>query len=463
MVEEQDMKDYSGYKPNSVAIMKKFGVKLWYKIEILSSKGTVQGVVLPRNKFAPDGFVEIKLKNGYNIGVPLDKNTKIKVIGEVPPMKVSFDQHIQPKNKNLPTVCLLGTGGTIASRLDYTTGAVIPAFEPGELFTAVPELAKISNIETEVVYQLLSENLTPQNWLELAKKIVELAKTNIDGIVIAHGTDTLSYASAALSFLLKNVSIPIVLVGSQRSSDRPSSDAALNLIHAVTIASKANIGEVVVCMMGSSAHDYGFIHRGTRVRKMHSSARHTFRSIGITPLGMIRDDEIKYFSTEIKPRDSKNRKKMECWSSIEEKVALIYSYPGMKGDILDFYLNSGYKGIVFAGSGLGHLPKTMYPALKRAYDAKIPILMTVQTLWGYTGMDVYESGRELQDLGVIPGKNMLPEVAFTKMCWALGNFNEYEKIREVLTTNIAGEITSGESMNGFQIFQGVEHTISPKE
>ncbi|MHA1775503.1 MAG: Glu-tRNA(Gln) amidotransferase subunit GatD [Promethearchaeota archaeon] len=457
----QTQEFYSGYKPQTIKIMQKFDVKIWDRIEITTSKGKAQGVVLPRNKFAPDGFIEIKLKNGYNIGIPVDESSNIKVLGTVPPMKVSFEQKTLPHNKKLPTVKLIGTGGTIASRLDYTTGAVIPAFEPGELFTAVPELAEISNIETEVVFQLLSENLSPQNWLELAKKIVSIAKSEIDGIIIAHGTDTLSFTAAALSFLLKNVSIPIVLVGSQRSSDRPSSDAALNLINAVKVASEANLGEVVVCMLGSSAHDYGFIHRGTRVRKMHSSARHTFRSIGASPLGMVRNQIITYFSPDYNPRNKNNLSKMDFWPKIEDKVALIYSHPGMQSDVLDFYINNGYKGIVFAGSGLGHLPKTMFPALKRAQQAEIPVLMTVQTIWGYTGMDVYESGRELLELGVIPGKNMLPEVAFAKMCWALGNFEGYNKVKEILTTNIAGEITLGEPMNGFMVLQGVEDKILP--
>ncbi|MHA1518641.1 MAG: Glu-tRNA(Gln) amidotransferase subunit GatD [Promethearchaeota archaeon] len=458
-----DKNNYLGYKSNSIEIMEKFGANTWSRVEIITDNGISTGIILPRNKFSEDGYIEIKLINGYNIGIPVDENTKINVLGEVPPMEVSFDQNIPPKNKKLPTIYLIGTGGTIASRLDYTTGAVIPAFEPGELYTAVPELSDICNLETEVAYKLLSENIEPSYWLVLAKKIVSLGKKKIDGVVIAHGTDTMSYTAAALSFLLKDLNFPVVLVGSQRSSDRPSSDAAMNLINAVTVAGKANLGEVVLTMMGSSAHDYGFIHRGTRVRKMHSSARHTFRSIGISPLGMIRDGNIQYFTEDLVHRSSKSKKKVSCWPKIEDKVVLIYSYPGMKGDIVDYYVEKGYKGIIFAGSGLGHLPSVMYAAIERAHKKKIPMLMTVQTLWGYTGMDVYETGRELQAIGIIPGKNMLPEVGFAKMCWALGNFDSYDEIKTQLLTNIAGEITPGESMNGYQIFQGVEGSIPEKK
>ncbi len=457
-----EKENYLGYKSQSIEVMKKFGAKTWSKVEITTDNGTSTGIILPRNKFSKDGYIEIKLKNGYNIGIPVGRDTQIKVLGEVPPMEVSFDQDIPPKNKNLPNIYLIGTGGTIASRLDYTTGAVIPAFEPGELYTAVPELSDICNLETEVAYKLLSENIEPSYWLVLAKKIVNLGKKKIDGVVIAHGTDTMSYTAAALSFLLKDLNFPVVLVGSQRSSDRPSSDAAMNLINAVTVAGKANLGEVVLTMMGSSAHDYGFIHRATRVRKMHSSVRHTFRSIGITPLGMIRDGDIQYFTEDLIHRSPKSKKKVSCWPKIEDKVALIYSYPAMKGEILDFYIDQGYKGIVFAGSGLGHLPSKMYPAIERAHKKKIPMLMTVQTLWGYTGMDVYETGRELQAIGIIPGKNILPEVGFAKMCWVLGNFETYDEIKNQLLTNVAGEITLGESMNGYQILQGVESSIPQK-
>ena len=273
MVKKQDHDEYQGYKPESIRILKKFQAKTWSRITITGPSGTAEGVILPRSKFAPDGWVEIKLKNGYNIGIELTDETEITVVGEEPPMEVKFDQVVPKKNKNLPTVTLLGTGGTISSRLDYVTGGVIPAFEPGELFTAVPELADVCNLETEVVYQIFSENITLQNWLQLAQKVAKIANApSVKGILIAHGTDTMSYTAAALSFLVKDLRVPVVLVGSQRSSDRPSSDAAMNLIHAARIAGTADCAEVVVCMLGSSAHDYGLIHRGTRVRKMHSVA-----------------------------------------------------------------------------------------------------------------------------------------------------------------------------------------------
>ena len=451
--------EFEGYKPQSIKILKKFGAKTWSRIKIKTKTLSSEGIILPRNQFAPDGYVEIKLKNGYNIGIPLDSTTNIEVLSQEPKMEVKFDSNVKiPKNKKLPNITLLGTGGTISSRLDYVTGAVIPAFEPAELFTAVPELSDVCNLDTDVVFKIFSENMKPKYWLELAKNIAKKANSGVDGILIAHGTDTIAYSSAALSFLLSDLKVPVVLVGSQRSSDRPSSDAAINLINAATVAGNADLAEVVVSMLGSSAHDYGFIHRGTRVRKMHSSVRHAFRSIDTTPLGMVRNGNIKFFTKDYKRRP-KNDIETIAAENIEEKIGLIYGYPGISSELIDFYVDKGYKGLVLAGTGLGHFPVDTFDSLKRAVDEGIPVVMTVQTIWGYTGMDVYEPGRKMQAIGIIPGQNMIPEVAFAKLSWILGNYNDPKEIKKLITTNIAGEITERESMNGYQIFQGVEDQI----
>jgi glutamyl-tRNA(Gln) amidotransferase subunit D len=277
-------------------------------------------------------------------------------------------------------------------------------------------------------------------WQKLAEKIEEAANSGVEGIMIGHGTDTMSFTSAALSFMLKDLSIPVVLVGSQRSSDRPSSDAALNLINAAVVAS-SDIAEVVVSMLGSSSHDYGLIHRGTLVRKMHSSVRDTFRTIDNIPLGMVRNREIKMFTEEYKKRSKSDTKAL---TDFEKKVALIYSYPDIDNEIIDFYVDKGYKGIVFAGTGLGHLPTTLYNSIERAIQEGMTILMTTQTLHGFVGMNVYSTGRELQNLGVIPGRNLLPEVGYVKLGWVLGQTSDPEEIKKLLLQNIAGEFIERE-------------------
>jgi len=245
----------------------------------------------------------------------------------------------------------------------------------------------------------------------------------------------MSFTSAALSFMLKNLSIPVVLVGSQRSSDRPSSDAALNLINAAVVAS-SNIAEVVVSMLGSKSHDYGLIHRGTLVRKMHSSVRDTFRTINSIPIGMVKNRKIKMFTQEYRKRTKSETKAI---INFEKKIALIYSYPEIDSELIDFFIDKEYKGIVFAGTGLGHLPTTLYEPIKRAIQEGMTLLMTTQTLHGFVGMNVYSTGRELQNLGVIPGRNILPEVAYVKLGWVLGQTSNPDEIKSLLLENIAGE------------------------
>jgi len=428
-----------GYKGQGKEILEKNKVAVWDIIKLITKEGEYEGIILPRNEYSAPDYIEIKLENNYNVGIHATHILKIEKIGKKEAhYKIPEKQF--PKNKKLSNIMLLGTGGTVASRLDYTTGAVIPSFTPGELFSSVPELAEICNLECEIVFEILSENMKPEYWQQLALKIEKAATSGIDGIVIGHGTDTMGYTSAALSFMLRDLSIPIVLVGSQRSSDRPSSDAALNLINATTVAT-SDIAEVVVSMLGSSSHDYGLIHRGTLVRKMHSSVRNTFRTIDDIPLGMIRNRKIKMFTSNYSKRTKSETKAL---TNFEKKVALIYSYPGMENDLIDFYIDNGYKGIVFAGTGLGHVSTAIYDSIERAIQQNITILMTTQTLHGFVGMNVYSTGRELQNIGVIPGKNILPEVGYVKLGWVLGQTNDPQEIKEMLLKNIAGEFIDRE-------------------
>jgi len=428
-----------GYKGKSIDILKKHKIEIWDIIQITTDKTKLEGIVLPRSEYSAPDFIEIKLENNYNVGINVSEILDIKKIGKKE-AKYKIPEQIFPKNKDLPNLKLLGTGGTVASRLDYTTGAVIPSFTPSELFSAVPELAEICNLNCEIVFEILSENMKFEYWQKLAEKVKEAADSGIEGVIIGHGTDTMSFTSAALSFMLKELSIPVVLTGSQRSSDRPSSDAAFNLINAATVAT-SDIAEVVVIMLGSASHDYGLIHRGTLVRKMHSSVRDTFRTIDDIPLGMVKDRKVKMFK-----KDYRKRKNLETIinTNFEKKVALIYSYPGMENEQIDFYIDKGYKGIVFAGTGLGHVSTFIYDSINRAIQEDITILMTTQTIHGFVGMNVYSTGRELLNLGVIPGRNLLPEVGYIKLGWVLGQTSDPKEIKEMLLTNFAGEFIERE-------------------
>jgi glutamyl-tRNA(Gln) amidotransferase subunit D len=250
----------------------------------------------------------------------------------------------------------------------------------------------------------------------------------------------MSYTSTALSFMLKNLPIPVVLTGSQRSSDRPSSDAALNLINSATVAT-SDIAEVTVVMLGSPSHDYGLIHRGTLVRKMHSSVRDTFRTIDNIPLGMVKNKQIRVFHNEYRKR---SKQKLELLTNFEKKTALVYYYPGASTEFIDFYTDHGYRGIVIAGTGLGHVGTYLYKSIERAIQEGITVLMTTQTIHGFVGMNVYSTGRELQNIGVIPGRNLMPEVGYVKLGWVLGQTNDPKEIKNLLLTNIAGEFIERE-------------------
>ncbi|HDL02030.1 MAG TPA: Glu-tRNA(Gln) amidotransferase subunit GatD, partial [candidate division Zixibacteria bacterium] len=286
----------------------------------------------------------------------------------------------------------------------------------------------------------------------LAKSIGKEIEKGIDGIVVGHGTDTMHHTAAALSFMVQDSPVPIVMVGSQRSSDRPSSDAALNLIHATKAAAESDIAEVMVCMFGPTSDEYGLLHSGVRVRKMHSSYRSTFRTIGDTPIAMISKDNITHIKDNFKCR--RKDRDVKIYPYFEEKVAIVYYYPNMQPDIIDSLIDNGYKGIVIAGTGLGHVNKLIYPAIERATAKGVAIYMTVQTLWGYVHMFVYDTGRDLMAMGIIPAENMLPEVAYIKLGWALGQTDNLEKVKEIMLNPIADEITEREPYNGYLIFQG---------
>jgi glutamyl-tRNA(Gln) amidotransferase subunit D len=429
---------YKGYRGAALECLKRFRVKVWSDVVVDSSRGRFEGRILPRAESGDDQHIVIKIVTGYNVGVAVPTITGIRETGyTVAHYKIPEKQF--PFTKGKPFVKLLGTGGTIASRLDYRTGAVIPAFTPGELYGAVPELADICNLETEKFFGVFSENMGAHEYVALAKAVAAAIEKGVDGIVIGHGTDTMHHTAAVLSFMVQESPVPIVL-------------AALNLIHAVKTAAESDLAEVMVCMFGPTSDLYGLLHRGTRVRKMHSSYRSTFRTIGDVPLATVDREKVTPLRRDYAHRRDDRRCKLN--TAFESRVALVYYYPNMDRDIIDALVDRGYRGIVIAGTGLGHMNKPCYPALQRAQEAGIAVYMTVQTLWGYVHMDVYETGRDMQRLGVIPGENMLPEVAYIKLCWALGQTDDPAEVKRIMLTSFAGEITPREPTNGYIILQG---------
>lgn len=442
---------FQGYKGAALATLRKFNVRVWGQANIETSRGTFRGTVLPRSENDDDKHIVLKIDTGYNIGINVSTVTDMKETG-YQKANYKIPEKEFPYWSDKPNVKLFGTGGTIASRLDYRTGAVIPAFSPGELYGAVPELADVCNINTEKLFAVFSENMGPEQYKTLAKAIGKEIENGVDGIVIGHGTDTLHHTAAALSFMVQDSPVPIILVGSQRSSDRPSSDAALNLIHASTAAGHGDIAEVLVCMFGPTSDEYGFLHRGTRVRKMHSSYRSTFRTIGDTPVATVTRNGLTHLKKQYNHRrKDRNVKIMPFFS---EKVTMMYYYPHMDVNMMHSLIDMGYKGIIIVGTGLGHVNRELYPALERAKAEGVSVYMTLQTIWGYVHMFVYETGRDMMAKGVIPLGNMLPEVAWVKLGWALGQTDDPEEVKKIMLTPVNSEITEREPYNGYLVYQG---------
>jgi len=429
------MSEYRGYEGNSLEFLKKHQISVGDLVKIQSDI-TYSGIIMPRYEHSDDKHVVLKLNNGYNIGLEIDKVEKVEKIKSAEKIIVQ-DEKLE-KVTGLPKILLLSTGGTIASKIDYRTGAVTPVLTAEELNSSVPELAKIANIDAEVLLSEYSENIMPEHWLQIAEKINEYSKSDYSGIIIAHGTDTMHYTSSFLSFALAGFPIPIVLVGSQRSSDRASSDAALNLIGAAKFITESNTKGVYIVMHQDENDDTIVCHIGTRVRKNHTSKRGAFQTIGGNPAFIIAENQIKKNITE----DFFKINKFQPRIKLDTHVALVKYHPGYNPKLLDQIIEMGYRGIIFEGTGLGHIGNTMYESVKKANEKGIFLGMTSQCVDGRVRMTVYESGRDLLDLGIIPLENMIPEVALVKAMWAMGNFQDGEEIKKIMLENIASELSS---------------------
>ncbi len=409
-------------------------------VKVTTKEGSEQGILIP----SPEkDIILIKLDNGYNMGFE-KKDVKVEVISKsekksVPKGKVS-------NNKDLPTIAILHTGGTIASKVDYRTGAVVSDFSPEDLISLFPELKEIANLESELISQMWSDDLRFANITLIAKGIEKYVKKGVKGIIIGIGTDNLAVASAALSFMIESSPVPIVLVGSQRSSDRGSSDAGMNLICAAEFVSKTDFGEVAVCMHGSASDNSCTILPGTKTYKLHSSRRDAFKPVNSDAVA-----EVDYKTREItfKNKDyQKVSKKLIIKPKMEDKVGLLKIHVNMFPEQFEFF--KGYKGLVIEGTGLGHTPgqspnketqihKKMYPAIKKVVDSGCVVVMTTQCIFGGVNMNVYDKGRDLQELGVISGKDMLANTALVKLSWLVANYKK-DEVKKLISKNLRGEI-----------------------
>jgi glutamyl-tRNA(Gln) amidotransferase subunit D len=431
-------KEFSGYKGAAFARIRKAGADVGDVLRVTRKGEVYEGILIPRSEYGDETHIVVKLKNGYNIGIEMTPDTTIERIGKG--TKPTFAPPPQPEqNPQLPKVTIISTGGTIASRVDYRTGGVRPALTAGDLYSVVPELANIARIDAQILFSLFSENITPQQWTELAKTIASQVAKGVDGVVIAHGTDTMGYTAAALSFALQNLPFPVVIVGSQRSADRPSSDAATNLIGAVSAAAKAPFAEVTVAMHETTSDDSIVFHRGTKVRKCHTSRRDAFKSVNATPIARIKNRELTMLALDYRKRCASN--KLVLKPEFNDKVALVKFYPGMNPAVIDWLVEEDYRGIIFEGTGLGHISMKSFEAVRRAVDKNVIVAMTSQCIWGRVNMNVYDAGRDLLARGIISLEDMLSETALVKLMWVLGQTQDVDEAKKLLRTNIAGEIS----------------------
>ena len=406
--------------------------EIYDKVSVETNGVKYEGTLMP----SQTDRIVLKLKNGYNIGIK--KESASLILLDKKEDKISRTQTVQKEKKgDLPKISILSTGGTIASKIDYRTGAVTSQFSANDVLSAIPELEEMANYNCRMIYSILSENMRPSYWVELARAVYEEIKNGADGVIITHGTDTMMYTAAALSFMI-DTPVPIVLVGSQRSADRPSSDNAMNAICAAKVAT-SDIAEVCVVMHGSTSDDFCYIHRGTKVRKMHTSRRDAFQSINARPIGRVEypSREIKMISSFVK----RGEKKLAIHEKLESKCALIKYVTGASNESLLFHSGSGYRGIVIEGTGLGHVSTEWIPLIRTVTDAGIPVVITSQCINGRVCDRVYDTGRDILKAGAIESEDMLSEVALVKLMWVLGQTQDIERVKAMMHTNIAGELT----------------------
>lgn len=438
-------------------------VKIGERISITKSNKTYEGLLMPRSELGDKNCIVLKLDSGYNMGIRHEKGVKVEKSKKPEPKEIKEEFKFETEKEKIkelkfdpkkPKIALIMTGGTIISRVDYRTGGVYALERPEELLTNIPELKNIVFInDIKVPFKKMSEDLDYKDWQVLAELTAKELNKN-EGVILTHGTDTLHYTSAALSFMLKNLYKPVVLTGSQRSSDRGSSDAFMNIICSAH-AAVSNIAEVGVCMHATIDDQYCYFTRGTKVRKMHSTRRDAFRSINEMPLAKFwSDGKIDVLNNNHKKRN--NDEKVVADVKFEPKIALLKAYPGSEPEILEILAKKGYKGFVVEGTGMGHVPteadKSWIPSIKKLIKDGIPVVIAPQTIYGRINTDVYTNLRVLyHEAKAIPAEDMLPEVAYIKLGWILGHTKDLEEIRKMMLTNIAGEITARSEIDNFLV------------
>ncbi|MBU0636180.1 Glu-tRNA(Gln) amidotransferase subunit GatD [Candidatus Micrarchaeota archaeon] len=414
---------------------------------IIATQGANQfeGTILPTTK---KGYLNLKLKSGYNVSLNQSKKIKIKKIN-TPPNTTPKPKKIV-SNPSLSTILILHTGGTIASRVNYETGGAFAAFSPEDLLQMFPELTKKANFETKMIGNMESENMRFSHYSKIAGEIQKGLSKKISGIIVSHGTDTMGYTSAALAFMIQKPKIPILLVGAQRSSDRGSSDSAMNLSCATDFILKSNFAGIGICMHENSEDNACVILSPTKSRKFHTSRRDAFKSVNANPIARIEYKTGKTIFFEKNYLHKGHSEKTIFQPKLEEKVGLLKSHPSLTPEQIKVFEKNKFKGLILEGTGLGHVPVISREEKDKTNDKNFKALesllkkgcivgMTSQCIFGAVQMHVYSAGPKLQEIGVLEGKDMLAETALVKLAWLLGNYPKKEVVK-LFGKNLVGEI-----------------------
>jgi len=435
---------YENYSKKIQGVLKKNKIDIGQEILVEKGKERYEGILMPKSSGDPNCLV-LKLDNGYNIGIDF-KGIKIKKFKEKRELSRQRKKVSVKFDPSKPTIAILHIGGTVVARVDYRTGGTFASFTPEDLIGMFPELTGIANIRSRLIFQMHSEDLEFDHWAKIAKEAAKEVEKGCSGVIITHGTDVMHYTSAALALMLQDLPIPIILVGSQRSSDRGSSDAAMNLLCAANFIANSDFSGVAICMHGSMGDDFCYILPACKTRKMHTSRRDTFRPINDVPIAKIdyRTGTIEFMKRDYAKKDSKRKLRLD--TAFDKKVAIVKTYPGFSFEELELYEN--YHAIVLEGTGLGHVPVTPFDDITKRHSDLLKtvekmtkkgifIVMTSQCPYGRVNMNVYSPGRDLLKVGIIPAY-MTTETAFVKLGWVLGHTRDPIEVKRMFSADLAG-------------------------
>ncbi len=406
-------------------------VKPGDSVVVITQDERIEGMYLEKPKLLKQDTIIIKLSTGYNVGIDKDKIKSIRVVKDY--VKPRSKKKELKQDSKLPNVSVLSTGGTISSKVDYNTGGVVADYDASDFLEMCPELMSVANLKAKKVMGAMTEDI---NYDEISQMAVEVTKEleKADGVVLTMGTDMLGYIAAGLSFCL-DVNKPVIITAAQKSIDRGSSDSFFNLISSVNSAANFNGAGVFVCMHGESSDTYCNLIKGVKVRKMHTSRRDAFRSINEKEVAHVfGEGEIKIVNDTFEKR---NEGKIVVNNKFEKKVGMVYIYPGIKPEVIEQFKD--YRGLIVIGTGLGHVPQTLYASLKELVKQGVYVGICSQCIYGRVDEKVYSPARNVSlDVGGVYLGDMLPETALMKLAWLLGNGKDIS----LMTEDLKGEINN---------------------